>query len=182
MNILVVIDMQKALFDVPRFNQELVISNINKLISATRASGGKVVHVQHNGDAEEGLEPFSEGWQIVDDIDQKTSDIFIQKTICDAFYETELLNVMDSLNPEQVIFCGCATDFCVDTTIRSAVSHELPVVVASDAHTTANRPHLNAEAIVGHHNWMWQNLIVSAGEIVVAETESVLETLNFQYH
>lgn len=182
MNILVVIDMQKALFDEPRFKQEYVISNINQLITATRTSGGKVIHVQHNGDATDGLEPFSVGWQIVDDIDQKSSDIYIHKTICDSFYETELANIIDSLNPEQVIFCGCATDFCVDTTIRSAVSHELPVTVASDAHTTANRPHLGAEVIIGHHNWMWENLIVSAGEIRVIETESILETLNFQYH
>ncbi|WP_024873358.1 isochorismatase family protein [Tolumonas lignilytica] len=182
MNILVVIDMQKALFDVPRFNSGSVISNINKLIEATRTSGGKVIHVQHNGDETEGLEPYSSGWQILNEIDHQSEDVFIQKTICDSFYETELENVIDGLVPDQVIFCGCATDFCVDTTIRAAVSHELPVVVASDAHTTADRPHLNAEEIIKHHNWMWKNLIVSAGEIVVDETDSILETFSFQYH
>ncbi len=182
MDVLVVIDMQKSLFEVPRLNKEQVISNINTLIDAVRAAGGKIIHIQHNGDEQEGLEPFSSGWQILDEITQHPSDIFIQKTICDAFYETELANVLDALDPNQVIFCGCATDFCVDTSIRSAVSHEFPVVVASDAHTTADRPHLTAEVIVEHHNWMWKNLIVSAGEIVVADTASVLDTLNFQYH
>jgi Amidases related to nicotinamidase len=182
MNILIIVDMQKALFDVPRLNKESVIANINKLIGAIRTSGGKIIHVQHNGDESENLQPYSSGWQILDEIDQDNSDIFIQKTICDSFYETELANVIESLNPSKVIFCGSATDFCVDTTIRSAVSHDLPVIVASDGHTTADRPHLNAEAIVEHHNWMWQNLITSAGEISVIDTASILKNLSFNYH
>lgn len=173
---------KKALFEVPRFNSGSVISNVNKLIEVTRTSGGKVIHVQHNGDETEGMESYSSDWQILDEIGYQSEDIFIQKTICDSFYETDLENVIDALAPEQVIFCGCTTDFCVDTTIRSAVSHELPVVVASDAHTTADRPHLNAEEIIKHHNWMWQNLIVLAGEIVVDETVSILETFIYQYH
>lgn len=174
MNVLVVIDMQKALFETPRFKQDLVISHINQLIDATRSSGGKVIHVQHNGDAAEGLEEGSEGWQIHADIAQQVTDTFVHKTLCDAFYKTNLLNQILALDAQRVIFCGAATDFCVDTTVRSAVSHQLPVIVAADAHTTGDRPHLNADAIVEHHNWVWTNLITSESEIVVADTKTII--------
>lgn len=45
----------------------------------TRTSGGKVIHVQHNGDETEGMESYSSDWQILDEIGHQSEDIFIQK-------------------------------------------------------------------------------------------------------
>ncbi len=174
MDVLIIIDMQTALFDTPRYNSAGVIARINQLSAATRASGGQVIFIRHNGGAEEGLAEGSSGWQVLAALVQQPGDLFIQKTICNAFYQTELGAVLTRLQPERVIFCGCATDFCVDTTIRAAASHGLPVVVVSDAHTTADRPHLAAATIIAHHNWMWQNLIVPAAPLQLCDTQTVL--------
>ncbi|MCP4694589.1 MAG: isochorismatase family protein, partial [Desulfobacterales bacterium] len=72
---------------------------------------------------------------------------------------------------------GCATDFCVDTTVRSAASKDYEMVVVSDAHTTGDRPHLGAEAIIEHHNWVWENFIPPGKDIMVAPAERVIEAL-----
>ena len=59
----------------------------------------------------------------------------------------------------RLIITGCATDFCVDTTIRAAASRNFEVVVVEDGHTTADRPHVDALSVMRHHNWVWENLI-----------------------
>ena len=74
----------------------------------------------------------------------------------------------------RLLVTGCATDFCVDTTIRAAASLDYDVVVVEDGHTTADRPHVDALSVMRHHNWVWQNLIhprtqirvIPAGDVV----------------
>ena len=50
-------------------------------------------------------------------------------------------------------------DQCVDTTVRSAASLGFNVVVVSDCHTVSDRPHMDAERVIEHHQWIWTNLI-----------------------
>ncbi|MNE87205.1 Isochorismatase family protein [compost metagenome] len=75
---------------------------------------------------------------------------------------------------DRLLISGCATDFCVDTTLRSAASKGFDVTVLTDAHTTADRPHLNAEQIIEHHHWMWQHLSLSKGRSVTLLTTDQL--------
>ncbi len=53
---------------------------------------------------------------------------------------------------------GWPTDMCVDATVRSAAALGFKVVVVEDGHTVSDRPHLDAERIIEHHHWIWQNL------------------------
>ncbi len=177
MDVLIVIDMQEALFRTPRLRSEAVITHINNIASAVRQKGGHVIFIQHNGTEEEGLFPHSEGWAILPALDVAPPDTVIEKSVCDAFYETELFNTLAQLAPARVIVTGCATDFCVDTTIRSAVSHNLNVIVISDGHTTADRPHLDAQSIVRHHNWMWENLITPKAPVRLITAAAFLAEL-----
>ena len=39
---------------------------------------------------------------------------------------------LKSLGVSRLMISGCATDFCVDTTVRSAASHGFEVLVLSD--------------------------------------------------
>lgn len=51
---------------------------------------------------------------------------------------------------------GAATDYCVDATARSALSHGLDVILVSDGHAPAAESDpdsgLTAEQIIAHHN------------------------------
>ena len=87
-----------------------------------------------------------------------TADHIVEKRACDSFMETGLEALLRSHGVEELIIVGCATDFCVDTTIRAAASRGFRVTAVSDGHTTRDRPHLRAMDIITHHNYMWENL------------------------
>ncbi|HUT44520.1 MAG TPA: isochorismatase family protein [Desulfobacterales bacterium] len=175
MDVLLVIDMQKALFSTPRFDSEGVVNRINMLAEKIRKGLGKVIYIQHNGSEEEGLLPQSKGWQLLDNLYVDENDLFVTKTTCDSFYNTDLQEKLAEFPVKRVIITGCATDFCVDTTIRAAASKNYSIVVVKDGHTTGDRPHLDAVEIIEHHNWVWENLIVPKTEIKVVPTTTLLE-------
>ena len=175
MDALLIIDMQEASFSqTQRYKAKEVVDNINKLSQHIRHTGGKIIFIQHDGNKENDHEPMSKGWEILSSLTQKKSDITVSKTICDAFYQTDLKAILDDLEISRLIITGCATDFCVDTTIRVAVSHEYHVVVASDCHTTADRPHLNAKQVIDHHNWLWGDLIAPNSNVDVLSLEQII--------
>ena len=39
--------------------------------------------------------------------------------------------------------------------------------------TTGERPHLRAEQVIEHYNWVWQNMIPTKGEIKVENAEKI---------
>jgi len=174
MQILIVMDMQQGLFSVPRYNKDAVVANINALIAAQRLHNGLIIHIHHNGLAEDGMQKGSQGWQFLPEIDVRTDDLFIEKSTCDAFYGTDLEKHLREAGAEAIIVCGCCTDFCVDTTVRAAVSKNFPVIVPSDGHTTADRPHLTGEQVVTHHNYCWENLTAPIYAVRVDTTANIL--------
>ena len=81
-----------------------------------------------------------------------------------------------------MLVTGCATDFCVDTTVRAAMSREYEVVVIADGHTTADRPHIEAVSLIRHHNWLWQDLIHPKVRVEVVEADEVIAELAADEH
>jgi len=154
---LLVIDMQVGLFegDPPRDDADGVIRRINEVAKVVRATGGMVIFIQHEDDG--GLKRDTQGWEILPILERTDTDLLVRKQACDSFYETELADLLEQHGARQLIITGCATDFCVDTTIRAAASRNYEVVVVKDGHTTKDRPHLDAKSIITHHNWMWEN-------------------------
>lgn len=175
MNVLILVDLQEGPFRVRnKHDADEVIRRVNKLADFVRATGGRVIHVQHDGEEEEDLLPGTSGWKVLSALCRDDSDIAIRKTRNDAFADTDLDSTLASLHATNILIAGWATDFCVDSTVRSAVSRGLNVYMPSDGHTVADRPHLRAVQVVEHHNWVWANLISNGGSITVAATEVLL--------
>lgn len=168
---LLIIDMQRACLATPRFQAAQVIANINQLASHFRANNKPVIFIQHqDGSAE--FSAGSDGWQFIDEIPRAASDQVVAKSVCDGFFQTQLGAVLAAEGVTQVLITGCATDFCVDATLKGALGQGLNVVAVADAHTTADRPHATASQLIAHYNWMWANLITgSVGMQVKATTE-----------
>lgn len=179
MNCLLVIDMQVGTFDapIPQHDADGVVERINRLASALRRSGGRVVFIQHDGPAGDTFEPGSKGWQILPELMRATEDCVVNKRACDAFYQTNLRSLLDEMRTEQLLITGSATDYCVDTTVRVAASLDYRVTVVRDAHTTADRAYLDAVSIKNHHNTVWENLILPNAKVVVVPTDELLESL-----
>ena len=163
MKALLVVDMQVGCFrgEPSRFDADAVVKRINALADAFRV-GDMVVYIQHT-DAAEGLARDSEDWQILPTLRVAATHERVEKTGCDAFMETRLEALLRTRGVGEVVIAGCATDFCVDTTVRSAAAHGFGVTVVSDAHTTRDRPHLDAPTIIRHHNYIWSEFLLPRG-------------------
>jgi nicotinamidase-related amidase len=152
-NALVIIDVQQGLFDeAPApVDADAVIARINALSARARASETPVILVQHEVAGTQ-LGHGSPGWQLDSRLQATPADHRIRKTTPDSFLRTGLDEVLAFSGVEQLVICGYATEFCVDTTTRSAAAHGYAVILAADAHTTQDKPHATAAQIRTHHN------------------------------
>jgi nicotinamidase-related amidase len=166
---LLVIDMQKGSFTeaTPRHNTEGVVQIINSLAAAFRAKSWPVLFIQHDGSTMNEFVPFTTEWELLDDLEIGPNDVRIDKYANDVFYRSELGQKLNALAINELVITGCATDFCVESTIQSAVSKDYNVTVIEDGHTTGNRPSLRAHQVIDHYNWVWKNMIPTKGKIEV---------------
>jgi nicotinamidase-related amidase len=172
---LIIIDMQQGAFieGPPIHDAEGLIGRLNKLADAVRAQNGAVIFIQHDGPPGDAFHPDRPGWKLIEDLAPLPTDTVIRKKSCDAFLETSLEEFLRVRAIDRLIITGWATDYCVDTTVRSALARGYPTVVPSDGHTAANRPHLPAEKIIEHHNAIWSDFIAPGGPAVVLPCSKV---------
>lgn len=173
---LVVVDMQVGLLaGLPKHDLVGVIDRINALAATVRRHGGAVVWIRHCGKAGDGFAPHQPGWAFLPELDHRRDDVVVEKTLNDSFAGTALQEKLQALAPERVLIAGWATDFCVDATVRSAVSRDHHVVVVGDGHTLSDRPHLPAPAVIQHHNWVWSGLLTNRSIRVATAAELIDE-------
>lgn len=174
MDALLIIDMQVASFAAgDKHDVAGTVDRINQLAAAVRHRAGRVIFIQHDGTAQEDLAPHTPGWALLPGLDRRPEDVIVRKTLNDAFARTTLDRELTVASARTIGVTGWATDYCVDSTIRSAVSRGLAVIVPSDAHTVSDRPHLNAKQIIEHHNHIWAGLIATPA-VLVMPTEALL--------
>ncbi|MBI1212380.1 MAG: isochorismatase family protein [Alphaproteobacteria bacterium] len=162
---LLIIDMQQGSFTprTARYDTDGLVARLNRLAAQTRTRDGRVVFIQHDGPNGDAHHPDEPGWRLLPDLLVDPLDTVVRKTACDAFLHTNLDRVLDDALVDELIITGCATDFCVDTTVRSALARGYRTTVPSDGHTTADRPHLHATQIIAHHNAIWADFMSPAG-------------------
>lgn len=172
---LLVIDMQKGSFTpkTPRFDSMGVVKRINELAKIFRELDFPVAYIQHDGTGTGKFEKNSADWENLDELDLKSMDLRIDKYANDVFYESELQTKLTELNIKEVVITGCATDFCIESTIQSALTKDYNITVVEDGHTTGERPHLSAKQVIDHYNWVWKNMIPTKGSITVKTTEQI---------
>lgn len=79
-------------------------------------------------------------------------DITIYKRTPDSFFNTKLLEIIKELSIKNIYIAGNQSDYCIDTTCKSAFSKGLRVVLAKDCHSTWDLGTLTAIEIIEHHN------------------------------
>jgi nicotinamidase-related amidase len=173
---LVVVDMQVGLLDGgPKQDLDGVIRRINTLAAMVRQRGGQVVWIRHCGKAGDAFEPGSKGWAFLPELVQEPRDIVIEKTLNDSFAGTTLHDTLQHRAADRLLIAGWATDSCVDSTVRSAISRDYNVIVVSDGHTLSDRPHLDAPTIIRHHNWVWSDLLTNRSIRLATAAELMAE-------
>lgn len=166
--VVMVVDMQNGVFETPRRQQQACVAQVNRLIRAAE----RVIFIQHNEAG--GLEEGSHGFALLADLEQPANALYVTKTACDAFYHTRLEQVLEEHSINSFVICGCATDYCVDTTLKVGASKGYGITVAEDAHTTANRPAAEAATLIAHYNDVWRTLTVPGNPVSVKSVETIV--------
>src|SRR5689334_8484739 len=138
---LIIVDMQCGSFtaESPRYDADGLVARLNALATRVRSADGLVVLVQHEGPEDDPHHPSKPGFQLLPELQIEPSDRHVLKTACDAFLKTSLEAELAEAGIRDLIVTGCATEYCVDTTVRSALGRGYRVVVPRDGHTTADR-------------------------------------------
>jgi nicotinamidase-related amidase len=153
---LVVIDVQMGLFDASGpygepFEGREVIARIHALAQDARKANVPVIWVQH--ERPEGfLSHGSSEWALPQALGAQATDAYIRKTTPDSFLRTPLQDMLQARGITELVVCGYACEFCIDTTTRSAAAKGYAVTLVSDAHTTHDKPHASAALIRAHEN------------------------------
>ncbi|MFE2436561.1 cysteine hydrolase family protein [Streptomyces sp. NPDC059409] len=132
---LLVIDMQNTTVAMAHRAAETVAA-IAGLSERARAAGVPVVTVRQR---DEGMVPGTEGWQVVPELAPREGEPVVDKATPDSFLGTGLDETLRALGVTEVIVTGFATEVCVDTTARQALSRGYDLVVVADGHTTSVR-------------------------------------------
>ncbi len=175
MNALLIIDMQKGSFKPYSIRHDTLgtIERINSIANKCRSKNIPVIFVQHDGSKENCFYPNSEDWEIMPELEIVPSDIIISKTANDAFYNTLLDSTLQDKNISELFITGCATDFCVDATVKSALSKDYKVTIIEDGHTTASRPYIDAQTVINHYNWLWIKMSPTKYKLLVLKTVDI---------
>jgi ureidoacrylate peracid hydrolase len=85
-------------------------------------------------DGTEGRILIRDTWntEIVDGLQPQPGDIIVYKTRFSGFYQTELDNVLRTLNTRHLIVTGCTTSVCVESTVRDAMFRDYSCLVLED--------------------------------------------------
>jgi nicotinamidase-related amidase len=174
----IVIDVQQMFFSGPSaaYRGNEVIDGINRLTAAARNASVPVWFVQHESDANGPLARGSDAWQLPATLVRDPADGSIYKNVGDSFQDTPLLDQLRQKDTDSVLICGYASEFCVNATARRAELLGLRTTVVADLHTTQDKPHLAADKIVEHQNFVWANSSMTGKRVKVRPLADILQT------
>ena len=77
---------------------------------------------------------FANNWgtKVVPALTPKQQDVIVYKTKYSGFYQTKLDSVLKKLDLQYLVFTGCTTSVCVESTIRDAWFREYSSILLSD--------------------------------------------------
>lgn len=79
---------------------------------------------------------------VVDELGRGPDDLVVDKARLDAFQWTSLEPLLRGLGVTELVACGVVTNFCVETTVRSAIMRDFPVTLLEDC-CAAQTPRLH---------------------------------------
>ena len=145
---LLLIDLQNDYFEggkFPLWNTQNTLKNILSAIEKAKDKNIPIIHIQHIADPSLGLAPFfnkgTEGAEIQKDVLKATPNSkIVEKSYADAFYNTNLEQVLTELGITELLVCGMMTQNCVTHTAISKSAEKYKVKILQDCCTTTNEP------------------------------------------
>lgn len=140
---LILVDLQKDYF--PGGRMELIgameaSEAAGRLIAAFREKDMLVIHIQHisNREGATFFLPDTDGIDFHSNVAPLRNERIIKKNFPNSFRATELRDVLQKEDIEQLVICGMMSHMCIDATVRSAFDKGYRCIVAHDACATRN--------------------------------------------
>lgn len=152
---LIVIDMlQDFLGDWDGKRRQCLVHSMNELLSIARSEGCPVIWVRQEFESDL-RDAFPEmkakgihitikgtpGCQIIPELAVAPSDTVVIKKRYSAFFQTNLDEIVNRLQPDALILAGINTHACIRTTAIDAYQRDWRVVLASDCVDSYDREH-----------------------------------------
>jgi nicotinamidase-related amidase len=179
---LLIIDVQKAILAgagtpdrMPILDRALdeVVGRLQTVQNRARKAGIPVIVVQHNDQGDHRLAKGQPGWELRPEIAPLPGEVLVEKTACDSFFETDLEQRLQDRGITHLVVGGCMTQYCVDTSVRRAVSLGYDVTLIGDGHMTGDRGDLTHEQIIRHHNMLLDGFDAGKHAVRVQKAEEV---------
>lgn len=160
-DVLVIIDMQNGVCHyegqtIPQF--DLIVPGINERLRQFISQDKPVIFVQHT---DEYLVKDSQKWAVIPELNQVTNAYFIEKKHPNAFYETNLKEILKTIGAEKLEICGAETEYCVDATIKFAHGSGYAVYVKKGLYTAWDSELLTAEDMSRFYEDIWDERFVT---------------------
>lgn len=171
---LLVIDVQQALIDDQPANKDAFLVNLKLLIDAAHEGGTEVIYVRHDGGEGDVLAYGEPGWQLDKSLVPRSDERIFEKRFNSAFLKTGLTEYLSSKGVTNLVICGMQTEYCIDTSVKTAFEHGYDVVVPSGATTTYANPFLSGDKIV----YFYERMIWHEPLAHVVPLEEAIQLLN----
>ena len=149
---LMVIDVQRGVVE-DAYRREDVIANIGTVLDKARSNDTPVVWVQH---ADDELVTGTTQWEIVDELVPLDGEQHVYKRYGSSFEDTNLDEMLATLEVGHLVITGAQTNACVRHTIHAALERGYDVTLVNDAHTTSDidweQWHVSAAQLVDEAN------------------------------
>ena len=122
---LIIVDVQNDYFHggaMELAGMEDAASQCRKLLEAFRSAQLPVFHIQHLSTRPGAgfFVPDTPGCEIHDNLQPLAGEAHITKHFPSAFRETDLQQLLQMSDIDELVICGAMTHMCIDTTVRAA--------------------------------------------------------------
>ncbi|TLQ04024.1 cysteine hydrolase [Pediococcus stilesii] len=155
-DVLLVIDLQNGVCHSKRDIDHLseLVENTNNIIQSYRIARRPIIFIRHH---EEGLEQGSSAWQLLPEIDQQPTDIFLGKTHANSFFHTNLMSTLKEINAKSIEICGAQTEYCIDATVKFAHGLGFQVQMKKGATSTYDNSYMTASQTISFFEMIWKD-------------------------
>ncbi|KRN07028.1 isochorismatase [Liquorilactobacillus sucicola DSM 21376 = JCM 15457] len=140
---LLIIDVQNDYFENGRMelvSPQQALTQINKLEVSFKTRDLPIIYIQHikNDPKANFFGRGTKGALLHSNLKVDKAAIVIEKHYPNSFFKTDLKELLESLEIEQVVITGMMTHMCVDSTTRASSELGYDPIVISDATATRN--------------------------------------------
>ncbi len=116
---------------------DVFMARMHAALADARAHGDLVVHIQHDGPADEPDAPFTFMWELIQT--PLPNERVFRKTVFSAFAENpDLLAHLQAHHVTDVTIIGVQSEYCIQANARAAQAAGFTVHVPAGMHSTLN--------------------------------------------